>query len=195
MITEVVRIALLLIAILDPFLATPPFLAMTKKMKDKERGKIILDAIIIAGLVMSVFLFIGTPILDFFSISMPSFKVAGGIVIFIVGLRLVLGYEIVDEKGKKEKSTIALLLGTPLLAGPAAITTMILTAHDYGIVSSLAGLILALAATYTIMLLGSLIVRSIGEKGISILSRIMGLILAAFAIEFIKSGIIAMLVF
>ena len=191
MIAEIIKIGLLLIAILDPFLATPPFVAMTRKMKNKERTRILLEAIVIAGIILIVSLLLGSLILDFFGITIPSFKVAGGIVLFIVGLRLVLGYDIIEHK--KEKSTIALLLGTPLLAGPAAITTIILMTHDYGYIESFLGLLLSLVATYAIMFLGSKLVRAVGKKGVTIFSRVMGLILAAFAIEFIRTGLIAMI--
>jgi len=191
---DIFRVALLLIAILDPFMATPAFLAMTKKIRDKEKMKLLAYGVLTAGLIMAVFLFIGMPILSFFQITLPAFKVAGGIVLFIVGLQLVLGYEIVKKEKAKENIGIALLLGTPLLAGPAAITTIILVSQEYGYVDSSIGLVLALVISFVIMLLGTKIVGAIGKKGVEIISRIMGLLLAAFAIEFIRAGIVAMLI-
>ena len=188
---EFIRVFVILLAILDPFMATPPFLAMTKKMKEEERNKIIIEAVSVAGGIMLIFLLFGINILQIFGITLSSLKVAGGLIIFIVGLQLTLGYEIIKEKDKEKKKTaIVLLLGTPILAGPAAITTIIIVSQDYGFLVSLIGLFFALLATYCVMRMGSIIVKKLGGRGIELVSRVMGLILAAFAIEFIKSGVL-----
>jgi len=142
-ITQIISVFILLLAILDPFMAAPPFLAMTRKMKEEERKKILRDGVIIAGVILAIVMLIGTALLDLFGISIQSFQIAGGILIFILGTQIVLGQEMVKTDGKKKKETkdtIALLLGTPLLAGPAAITTSILLAQTYGLVVPLIGL-------------------------------------------------------
>jgi multiple antibiotic resistance protein len=195
-VTQIISVFILLLAILDPFMATPPFLTMTRRMKEKEREKILRDGVIIAGVILAVVMFIGTVLLDLFGISIESFQIAGGILIFILGTQIVLGQEIVKTNGKKKKEskdTIALLLGTPLLAGPASITTMILVAQTYGIVLPFISLILALIATYLIMLLGNKLVDKIGNNTLDATSKFMGLLLAAFGIEFIKKGVIAII--
>jgi multiple antibiotic resistance protein len=95
------------------------------------------------------------------------------------------------KRKKETKDTIALLLGTPLLAGPAAITTSILLVQTYGLVVPLIGLVLALAATYLIMHLGNKLANLVGDRTLDAMSKFMGLLLAAFGIEFIKNGIIS----
>lgn len=195
-ISQILGVFILLLAILDPFMAAPPFLAMTRKMKEKEREKILREGVIIAGVIMFVVMFIGTGLLDLFGISIESFQIAGGILIFILGAQIVLGVEIVKEKKEKSedsKETIALLLGTPLLAGPASITTMILLSQSTGIIYTSIGLVLAIFVTYLIMLLGNKIVDKIGTNTLDAASRFMGLLLAAFGIEFIKKGILAII--
>ncbi|VVB73758.1 MarC family integral membrane protein [uncultured archaeon] len=192
--SEIISVFVILFAILDPFMAAPPFMAMTRGMKEPERKGILREGILIAGAIMLVVLFAGNPILALFGISIESFKVAGGILMFIVGTQIVLGYEIVKSGSKKTKTgTIALLLGTPLLAGPAAITTMILMGQEHGFVAPVSGLALALIATYLVMSAGNTIVKFLGENTMGIFSRTMGLVLAAFGIEFIKAGVLAML--
>ena len=193
--SEIISVFVILFAILDPFMAAPPFLAMTRGMKDPEKRKVLREGILIAGAIMAVVLVVGNPMLAMFGISIESFKVAGGILMFIVGTQIVLGYEIVKSDGNKIKKTgtIALLLGTPLLAGPAAITTMILMGQDQGLATPALGLALALAATYVVMSAGNAVVKLLGENTMAIFSRTMGLVLAAFGIEFIKAGVLAML--
>lgn len=190
-ITQTLSVFIILLAILDPFMAAPPFLAMTKKIKEKERAAILKEGILIAGGIMLVTLFLGIKLLELFGISIESFQIAGGILMFLLGTQIVLGQEIIKERNERdEKTTVALLLGTPLLAGPASITTMILISQTNGLVPSLFGLILALGVTYIVMLIGNRIVKSIGTNTLEIMSRFMGLLLAAFGIEFIKRGIL-----
>jgi len=193
--SEIISVFVILFAILDPFMAAPPFIAMTRGMKDDEKRRTLREGILIAGAIMLVVLLAGNPILALFGISIESFKVAGGILMFIVGTQIVLGYEIVKSDGKKIKKTgtIALLLGTPLLAGPAAITTMILMGQEHGFVTPVAGLGLALIATYLVMSAGNAVVKVLGGNTMEIFSKTMGLVLAAFGIEFIKTGVLAML--
>jgi len=193
--SEIISVFVILFAILDPFMAAPPFLAMTRGMTEGEKKRTLRDGILIAGAIMAAVLVFGMPLLSVFGISIESFKVAGGILMFIVGIQIVLGYEIVKSDGKKVRKTgtIALLLGTPLLAGPAAITTMILMGQDHGLVTPAAGLALALVATYAVMSAGNVVVNILGESTMEIFSRTMGLVLAAFGIEFIKVGVLAMM--
>ncbi len=193
--TQTLSVFIILLAILDPFMAAPPFLAMTRKMKEKERSAILKEGILIAGGIMLVTLFLGMKLLELFGISIESFQIAGGILMFLLGTQIVLGQEIIKEKNEKDKkTTVALLLGTPLLAGPASITTMILISQTNGLIPSLIGLILALILTYIIMFVGNRIVKSIGTNTLEIMSRFMGLLLAAFGIEFIKRGILLIVV-
>ncbi|MEM4590009.1 MAG: MarC family protein [Candidatus Micrarchaeia archaeon] len=190
--TQILSVFIILLAILDPFMAAPPFLAMTRKMNEKERNSTLKEGVIIAGGIMLVALFLGMKLLELFGISIESFQIAGGILMFLLGTQIVLGQEIIKEKNEKDKkTTIALLLGTPLLAGPASITTMILISQSNGLVPSILGLILALITTYFVMIIGNKIVKLIGTNTLEIISRFMGLLLAAFGIEFIKKGVFA----
>ncbi|MEM3408430.1 MAG: MarC family protein [Candidatus Micrarchaeia archaeon] len=192
--TQILSVFVILLAILDPFMAAPPFLAMTRKMSENERNATLKEGIIIAGGIMLIALFLGIKLLELFGISIESFQIAGGILMFLLGTQIVLGHEIVKGKNENdEKTTIALLLGTPLLAGPASITTMILISQTNGLLPSLIGLIFALLVTYLVMLVGNRIVKSLGIKTLEVISRFMGLLLAAFGIEFVKKGILAML--
>lgn len=193
--SEIISVFIILFAILDPFMAVSPFIAMTRGMTDSEKKHALIEGILIAGAIMVVVLFFGEPLLSLFGISIDSFQVAGGILMFIVGTQIVLGYEIIKSDGKKirKTGTIALLLGTPLLAGPAAITTMILMGQAHGVITPIIGLVIALIATYLVMSAGNTVVKFLGENTIEIFSRTMGLVLAAFGIEFIKIGVLAML--
>lgn len=191
MITQIISVFVILLAILDPFMAAPPFLAMTRNLGEKERKNALKEGVIIAGGIMLFSFLIGVKLLEFFGISIESFQIAGGILMFILGTEIVLGLEIVKEKSEKDKkTTIALLLGTPLLAGPASITTMILISQTTEMIPALTGLFLALVVTYLVMLIGNRLVKIIGSNTLQIVSRFMGLILAAFGIEFIKKGIL-----
>ena len=180
-----------LFVILDPFLGLALFITLTRNMKPKERYNQAFVAVGVAFVLLAAFLFLGPFILSVLNINFSSFKVAGGIILLIMGVQAVLGLSF-SKKDPNIKAA-AVIVGTPILTGPGAMTTVVVLSQQYGIIAPLIAAFVALALTWLMLVYASQLQRMLGERFIQILSRVMGLILAALAAEFIKDGIIDMI--
>ncbi|MFH0713066.1 MAG: MarC family protein [Candidatus Micrarchaeota archaeon] len=189
-----IRVFIPLLAIMDPFVSLPVFLSLTRKENVKKKHLIALEAVAIAGGLLFVFLFFGQSILSALGITFGSMQVAGGIVLGVMGLELVLGLSFPREKEKiKKVPPAALIIGTPVLSGPGVITTAIILSGQYGIWITAAAALLALVTTWAILRYSDIINNVIGETGTELLSRIMGLLLIAVAVQFALAGLKAAL--
>ncbi len=171
---------------MDAFGNLPILYVLTKKLSVKERNKNVDKAIFIATILLLVFLFFGTGILSYFGISFNSFRVAGGLVLLIIGLRIVLGLRLMEERAKYELATVP--LATPLIVGPAVITVTILFVSEFGFLIPLIAALANLIAAWIILRQTELLFKILGRQGSEVIARIMGLILTALAVEFIKQG-------
>ena len=172
---------------LDAFGNLPILFTLTKKLSEKERSKNVNNAVFIATLLLLVFLFFGTTILGYFGISISSFKVAGGIVLLIFGLKISLGLRIREEKAKKYELA-AVPLATPMITGPALITVTIISVAEFGVLLTLAAALLNMVIAWIVLRQTALLYKILGNQGSDVVARIMGLILVALAVEFIKQG-------
>jgi len=190
---------LTLFTIIDPIGGVPFFLSITAGCSEEEKKKIALRASFTAFLTLLIFLWIGEYLLSFFQISVSSFKIAGGILLFLIAIEMLFGKTTqvkTTEKETlkvKEKEDISIVpLGIPYLAGPGAITTTIIFSETCGISTKLAlsGIIfLVLLVTFVIFSKSSKISKLLGELGTKAIVRILGLILASIAIEYITTGL------
>lgn len=165
----------------------PILFMLTKKLSSKERNKSVNNAVVIATILLLIFLFFGTKILGYFGISFDSFKVAGGIILLILGLKIVLGLRIVEE-GIKKYEVAAVPLATPMITGPAVLTLVILFVNEFGYLLTLSASLLNLLITWIVLRQTELLFKILGRQGSEVIARIMGLILTALAVEFIKQG-------
>ncbi len=187
---SIVRAFITIFAIMDPFISVPIFLSLTRKDSATKKRLIAMEAVGIAGGLLFLFLLFGQGLLTVLGISLDSMQIAGGIILTIMGIELVLNVSFPKEKGKSKKvSPAAVVLGTPLLTGPGVITTAIILSGQYGILVTAIAAILALAFTWFILRHSDSVTKLIGETGTELLSRIMGLLLVAIAVQFILSGI------
>ena len=195
---------LTILVTIDPPGLAALFLALTRGMNRDERNQVSVRATIIAFGVMAVFAIAGAPILSGFGITLPAFRVAGGFLLFYIA------FEMIFEKRQDRKEKVAdvavtkdLLhnlaafpLAIPLIAGPGAISaTVLLSGTFQGPVAkaALIGIIAAcLALTYLVFLLAERIDRILGETGRSILTRLLGVLLAALAVQFVADGVKAL---
>ncbi len=189
-----------LVAIVNPFGVIPLFISMTANESTTERRKTMNLVPIGVTIILLVSLFLGEEILRIFGITIDSFRVGGGILILLMAIamlhaktsNIVQTGEEADESIEKESVAIV-PLAMPLLAGPGAISTVIIAAHTtvgitHYIVLSTA-IILVSALIWGVLRISPWIARHISATGINIFTRIMGLILAAIAVEFIANGI------
>ncbi|MGQ9787733.1 MAG: MarC family protein [Candidatus Hadarchaeaceae archaeon] len=190
MIEEIIKSSLTFFVIMGPFSSVPLFISVTKYMNPKQKVSAATRAIVTAGAVLFAFLFFGQFLLDIFMIDFASLSIAGGLVLTILGIELMLSLSI---GGKGGSSPAITLLATPMLTGPGVIVTTMIFAQQHGYLVTSVSALISLVASWSILWLSSHISRAIGTSGTDIISRITGLLLTAFAIELIISGIKAAL--
>lgn len=198
--TEYIKIFIALLAIVNPLGAIPIVLALTSNASQSEHRKITRVTVISVTIILFVSLLLGEPILQLFGISINSFRVGGGILILLMAISMLHAREspvrFTQEEaseGENRTSVAVVPLSMPLLAGPGSISTVILYANKsdsiwhyvyMGLDILLLVFILRLAFQFI-----PWISKHISQTGINVFSRVMGLILAAIAIEFIANGI------
>lgn len=189
-----------LIAILNPIGVIPLFINLTYNQTAAERNRTALVAAVTVGVVLAVSLLCGELILDFFGISVASFQVAGGILILLNSLSMLqakMGATRQTEEEAQEtaeREDVAVVpLGVPLTAGPGAISTVILYGHKPALfgrsVILIGGIVIVALIVWAAFRLAPLISRALSRTGINIVTRLMGLIMAAIGIEFIAAGL------
>lgn len=176
----------LLFFIFDPFASLPIFISMTKNMDDKEKMKAANNAIIVAAILFLIFTLIGTNLLALFGVSVDSFRVAGGIVLILMAVEIIFGFNLTKQGGD---NVAWVIIATPILTGPGVITTAILLTSSVGIVTTLLAGIISLVITWGLLRNAVYIVRRVGNNVIEIFSKIIGLLIAAMAVEYILKGV------
>jgi len=197
---QILSVFIALFAIIDPFGAIPIFLALTRGAEPDQKRAIALKSCGFAFLVLVIFTLAGRYILNFFAISVTAFQVGGGVIIFLAGLPMLFAYPL-GMKSKdaevaecSEKDDVSLVpMGVPMLAGPGAITTVLVLADQHRfILSKLAILgcsLLVLLIAFLLFWQAERLFRWIGQTGLNLLTRIMGLILIVLAVQYILSGV------
>ena len=208
--TAIVSSAITLFIILDPLLSTSMFIDLTRGLSGKEVLKQAGIATSVAGVLMLVFLVFNDVIFSILNIELDSFKVAGGIILFILGLQIVLGLEIGGKAahearaeqardgaellpGTVRTSMAGVIIGTPIMCGPGTITTVMIIGSEYGILITAVAIILSLLVIWMILAFSSRITAVLGETVIVILSKIVGLLLTAIAVHTIWSGVVGLI--
>lgn len=175
-----------LFVVMDPFSSVPVFISLTKSLQPKERKEAAEVAAIVATGVLVGFLIFGPMLLSVMGIRMESFEIGGGILMLLIAISFALGI----EYGDKQKASVeAVIIGVPLLSGPGTMLTAVLLSSDFGFWNVLAAGTLSCLASFAILRLSSRIYRHIGKNGLEILSRVAGVLLAAFAVEYIRKGL------
>jgi multiple antibiotic resistance protein len=184
---EIIYSTLSLIIILDPLLSVPLFISMTKGKSARELNREAGVATGVAGALMFAFLFGNILIFEILGISISSFQVAGGILLFLLGIQETLG--IVIGTTRVTESPASVVIGTPLLCGPGTITQVILLTNEYGYLVAAVSSALALAVTFLVLRYAALIQKALGRTITDIMGRVLGMILAAIGVQLIIAGI------
>ncbi len=182
---ELIYATTLLFFIFDPFATVPMFITLTRDQTQKEQMVSANKAVLVAGILFVIFALIGTELLALFSISVDAFRIAGGIVLLLMAMEIIFSLQL----SKKEETSVAwVIIATPLLSGPGVITTAILLVHLYGHFTVLIAGVISLAITWGIMRNSLIISQKVGNNAIDVFSKIIGMLLAAIAVEFIMRG-------
>ena len=187
-------------SIVDPFAAVPMFLALTGDQPRAVQARTALRASATCLAVLATFGAAGNFIFSFFGITLPAFKIAGGILLFVVGLEMMRAKrsetrgtheEAIEAETKDDVGVIP--MGLPLLSGPGAIATVMVLVGKATDIAQRISLFLVIALVSAICFLtlrsASMVTRILGKTGMNIIGRVMGLILAAVAMQFVLDGI------
>jgi len=186
-----------MIAVIDPIGSIPVFLEATKQFTNKEKKKVALRASIIAALILVFFIVVGQVIMEAMHISLDAFQISGGVILFLFALTMIFGEGKPEEEKhliKDYKHVTIFPIALPSLASPGAIMAVVLLTdnHLYTIEEqalTTLNVLLVMGLTCFLLLVASKIQDRIGESAITVISKIMGLILASFAMQSILSGI------
>jgi multiple antibiotic resistance protein len=148
-------------------------------------------AVVIASLMSFVVLMFGNFLLDLFGITLEHFKIAGGIILIILGIEMTLGYPLTNPSATKESSGAALasIIATPMLTGPAAITAIIISSNDFGMGVTAVAISIIMLFSLALLILAARIYKRIGNTPIQVMSTILGMITLAWGIKFILEGL------
>ena len=186
-----------LFSIVDPFAAVPAFLALTAREPELERNRIATRAVLTTFAILSTFALAGAYVFSFFGITIPAFRIAGGVLLFGVALDMVKAQKsstrsTQDELDEEHGDIGIVPLGMPLLSGPgsiAAVMVLAARAHSFAERLTLHAVILLNALECLVVRRSAgLVARALGQTGLNVLSRLMGLLLAAVAVQFVLDG-------
>jgi multiple antibiotic resistance protein len=196
-----VTVFIAVFSVLNPIGAIPTLMALTENYTQKERNRVVERSITIAGGIVVAFMFIGIYIFSVLGINLSDFEVAGGILLFKVAFDMLQGktsntkMTSAEEEDSISREAVGVVpLGMPLLAGPGTITTTMiyfnLTSNGIGDkILVLFAVLLTLFAAFVILRFSTILFKRLGKTGSLVISRIMGLLLAAIGIGFISHGI------
>lgn len=186
---------------IDPPGLAPLYLAVTRGMNREQRAQVSIRASIIAFFILALFALVGGSVLALLGITLPAFRVAGGLLLFFIAFEMVFEKRN-DRKEKTAETAItkdhvrnvaAFPLAIPLIAGPGAISAIVLLSGRLpsaaGQASLLVIILVCVVLTYLVFVLAERIDGLLGETGRSILTRLLGVILAALAVQFVADGI------
>jgi multiple antibiotic resistance protein len=191
---EFLHITIELFVVVDPFAAMIMFITFARGETEKERMRLANDATISSFLILLFFAFAGYYILLYFGISIAALEIAGGILILLTSIEMVTegdkpsGKKGTGVEGSEKRDVGIVPLGTPLLAGPGAISLVILLMHDYNPVLVVLAIVVVSAITFILFLSSFYIYKIIKEKGARALTRVFGILVAGFAVQYILTG-------
>ncbi|GAB4283512.1 MAG: MarC family protein [Roseovarius sp.] len=189
-----------MVVIIDPIGMAPLFLALTQGMSPARRRAVAIRACTVAALILTLFALFGEAVLGFVGISMPAFRIAGGVLLFLTALDMLFERRSrrregaagrAEEEDGDDPSIFPLAI--PLIAGPGAIASVILLTGQR---PEIAGLALVLVATLAVLALvlvlflsAGLLERALGRTGTIVVTRLLGMLLAALAVQFVLDGL------
>ena len=202
MIDQLITIFIKLMVVIDPFAVLPIFIGLTGSYTLAQKRNIAFKATLIGTILLFVFAVLGDLFLDTLGISVPSFRIAGGILLLIAAIDMVVARHsgitsttpTEDEEAAHRQSITVFPLAIPLIAGPGAMTTVTILMREadtqpYLQAGILAILFAVLVITYVMLYMAPSLNKILGVTGTNVITRVFGIILAAFAVQLILDGI------
>ena len=192
------RTFLTLVVIIDPVGIAPLFMGLTADRPVMERRRMARRGVLVAGGVLFGFALVGSPLLHTLGISLDAFRVAGGILLFRIAVDMVLGQheretEAEEQEARAKRDISVFPLAIPLIAGPGALASIMILAgearaHPWGLAMVLAMCALVLALAWAALQSSELVARVLGHTGVNVVTRVLGVLLAALAVQYVADG-------
>lgn len=203
MLTELVKFFILFFVVVEPLSIVPVFTSLTAGANEQYRRSMALRAVSISAIILLIFALVGQPFLATMGISLQAFRIFGGLVLFLIALEMVFARESgtrtssdEQEESRRRADISVFPLAFPLISGPGALVTILLWLAPVSIVSHpllFAGLAasaaLVLAITLGLMLIAGPLMRIVGVTGANVVSRLLGVVLGALAVQFVLDGL------
>lgn len=188
---EIISSSVVLFFVMDPLGNIPIFLSLLKDIEPKRRWKIISRELLIALVILLIFLFFGQQLLNLLQLESESVSIAGGIILFIIGIRMVFPSRrgIIGDQLEGEPFIVPLAI--PLIAGPSALATLMLLVNSdpTSILNWLSVLMIAWTLTAVILLSAPIFYKILRKRGLAAIERLMGMILIMIAVQMFVTGI------
>ncbi len=195
-ISDLIKAIIALFIIVDPLGSIPVFIGLTENVQETKRKKIYNTAVLVGTVLLLVFAFTGQQILNLFGLSIYSFEVAGGLLLLIIAIRILISGA--RESTESPETIGAVPIAIPLLVGPGAITTIIFTlqvnqqVYNSAVMSTfiaILAVVVVMTLTWVILRFINGIYRFLGKTGSLIIARVMALLIAAIAVQYILTGV------
>ena len=183
--------AIALVLVMDPFGNLPVFISLLGDFEPKRRRRIIIREMLIALAVLTLFLFFGKYILAGLHISQPALSIAGGVILFLIALRMIFPGPTATPESSAGGEPMVVPLAVPLIAGPSTMATVILFSTRYPdrVLEWFSALAIAWAVTFGLLFASDVLARVLGTRGLKAIERLSGMILTTLAVQMLLSGI------
>lgn len=186
---DLLKSVISLFVVVNPIGQVPLFIALTQKMEKQNKKLVSKNAIITTAVLLTVFAVAGIQLLSIFGISIFSFMIAGGVLLFIISIEFLTHGEWRHSGSSISGDSGIVPLAFPLLAGPGAITTVIISLQAYGWLVSIISIVFVVLVTYLVLQLQNPISKILGRRGSIITTRVFAIFLAAIAVQYIVEGL------
>ncbi len=174
----------------DAIANIPVFLSLVETYSRKQRDKIVSDAVQTATIVAIVFMFLGRWVFSLLGVTVPDFQIAGGLLLFVLSVRLLFPGAQKDALTHTHDKDLGVFpLGTPLITGPAVLTTTLMMMNSYGVIPTLVSVVLNMAIVWLTLVKADMLMKFFGPSGTRAFSKIMYILLAAIAVMMVRHGI------
>ena len=183
-----------LFVVVNPIGKVPLFVTLTEKMEKQNKKLVSKNAIITTAVLLTIFAVAGIQLLSIFGISIYSFMVAGGILLFIISIEFLTHGEWRYSGSSLSGDSGIVPLAFPLLAGPGAITTVMISLQAYGWIVSIISIVFVVLVTYLVLHVENPLLKILGSRGSTVTTRIFAIFLAAIAVQYVVQGLKQLLV-
>jgi multiple antibiotic resistance protein len=188
---EILSVSITLFLIMDPFGNIPVFLPILERVPVERRRKVLIRELLLALVFIVGFIFLGRYVMSFLGLKEESVSIAGGIILFLIALRMVFPSSKVHAESDFEGEPLLVPLAVPLIAGPSLLAVLLLfsTAGPGGLLDLLVAALLAWAVTFVVLLSSTFVLRFLSRRGVVAVERLMGMVLVALAVQLFLDGI------